>query len=247
MKLRIVTFNIHKGVSASSRKHILPEIKSLLHSLDADIVFLQEVQGAHHKRSEKFSDWPEDSQLEFLAAERWPYYFYAQCRVHKNGDHGNALLSKYPFTEVMNLDISSSRFSSRSLLYAQVQIAEDVRPLHLICTHFGLLRKERAKQFDSLNEFIADKIPETDALIIAGDFNDWQHDALELLAKSLNLQEVFHQQEGGHAKTFPAKLPLLSMDRVYYRGMQPTDQAIINTIKLSDHLPLMAEFELIKV
>jgi endonuclease/exonuclease/phosphatase family metal-dependent hydrolase len=243
MKLRIVTFNIHKGVSASSRKHILPEIKSLLHSLDVDIVFLQEVQGAHQKRSEKFSDWPENSQLEFLAAERWPYHFYAQCRVHKNGDHGNALLSKYLVTEFINLDISSSRFSSRGLLYAQVQIPKSAGSLHLICTHFGILRKERTKQFNSLNEFISGKVPEGDALIIAGDFNDWQHDALELLEKSLNLQEVFLHQEGGHAKTFPAKLPLMSMDRIYYRGMQPVDQAIIHTMKLSDHLPLMAEFE----
>ncbi|MSP53086.1 MAG: EEP domain-containing protein [Gammaproteobacteria bacterium] len=243
MKLRIVTFNIHKGVSANSRKHILPEIKSLLHSINPDIVFLQEVQGEHRKHSEKFADWPENSQLEFLANELWPHHFYAQCRTHKNGDHGNALLSKYPLNEVMNLDISSSRFSSRGLLYAQVQAETEGRPLHLICTHFGLLRKERAKQFSSLNEFIAGKIPEEEALIIAGDFNDWRLGALELLERSLNLKEVFHEQEGVYAKTFPAQLPLLSVDRIYYRGIHPTDQAVIPTIGLSDHLPLMAEFE----
>lgn len=243
MKLRIVTFNIHKGVSATSRKHILPEIKALLHELDADVIFLQEVQGEHRKRSERFKDWPEGSQADFLAKERWPHHFYAQCATHEHGDHGNALLSKFPFKELMTLDISSSRFSSRGLLYAQIAITPEAQPIHLICTHFGLLRKERTKQFTSLNEFIVEKIPENEALIIAGDFNDWRLGALELLEKSLHLKEVFQEQEGTHAKTFPAKLPLFSVDRIYYRGIEPINQAVIETIKLSDHLPLMAEFE----
>jgi endonuclease/exonuclease/phosphatase family metal-dependent hydrolase len=242
MKLRIITFNIHKGVSAHSRKHILPEIKHLLHKLDADIIFLQEVQGEHRKHSEKFADWPEASPLAFLAEDAWPHHFYAPCRTHKHGDHGNALLSKYPLKEVINLDISSSRFSSRGLLYAQVQMAETAHPLHLICTHFGLLRKERSKQFSSLNEFILKTIPEDESLIIAGDFNDWQLDGLHLLEESLNLKEVFHQEAGAHAKTYPSRLPLLSVDRIYYRGLKATHHAVIQTTKLSDHLPLMAEF-----
>ena len=245
MKLRIVTFNIHKGVSAASRKHILPEIKSLLHTLDADIIFLQEVQGEHRKRSERFDDWPEGSQANFLADERWPYHYYAQCSTHEHGHHGNALLSKYPLQEVTSVDISSHPFSTRGLLYAQVQVQENGVPLHLICTHFGLLRKERSKQFGSLNEFITSKIPEDHALLVAGDFNDWRLGAIELLEKSLNLKEIFYEKEGEYARTFPAKLPMLCMDRIYYRGLMPKHQAVIQTIKLSDHLPLMAEFDLL--
>ncbi|NOQ90769.1 MAG: EEP domain-containing protein, partial [Gammaproteobacteria bacterium] len=52
---------------------------------------------------------------------------------------------------------------------------------------------------------------------------------------------------GSYARTFPAVFPVLSMDRIYYRGLdvvhcqrlhdQPWD-------RLSDHTPLLAEFKL---
>ena len=45
MKLRIATYNIHKGVSAFGRKARIHGIKDAIDLLDADLVFLQEVQG----------------------------------------------------------------------------------------------------------------------------------------------------------------------------------------------------------
>ena len=43
--IKVLTYNIHKGFSASNLRFILHEIKSSLRHIDADVVFLQEVHG----------------------------------------------------------------------------------------------------------------------------------------------------------------------------------------------------------
>jgi endonuclease/exonuclease/phosphatase family metal-dependent hydrolase len=45
--LNVVTYNIHKGLSQFNRRIVLHEIRDRLRSLDADVAFLQEVQGKH--------------------------------------------------------------------------------------------------------------------------------------------------------------------------------------------------------
>ena len=44
MKIRVATYNIHKGVSGLRKRVRIHDVKLALHSMDADIVFLQEVQ-----------------------------------------------------------------------------------------------------------------------------------------------------------------------------------------------------------
>jgi len=242
MTLRVMTFNIHKGLNFTSRRHILPEIKHLLQEADPDIIFLQEVQGEHHKRKAKFTDWPEVSPLEYLAGEQWKYHYYGQNCLHDQGHHGNALLSKFPLHEPSNTDISTSNASSRGLLYSIIK-QENGSSLHLICTHFGLFKKERKEQFKALNNFIESNIPFHEPLILAGDFNDWRSSALQLLKEELLLTEVFHNLSGQYAKSFPTIVPLLKVDRIYYRGLTCHNGSILHTSKLSDHCPLLAEFE----
>lgn len=65
--LRICTYNIHKGFSQFNRRMVIHELRDRLRSLDADIVFLQEVQGLHLRHAQRHSDWPEQAQHHFLA------------------------------------------------------------------------------------------------------------------------------------------------------------------------------------
>lgn len=242
MQLRVLTFNIHKGLNLTSNKLVLPKIRALLQQLDADIVFLQEVQGEHLKRSGKFANWPTVTQTEYLAEGLWPHFFYGKNHIHEHGHHGNALLSKYPLSETINIDISSNRLSNRGLLYSRVIFPGYSTPVHLICTHFGLFKKERTQQFELLNEFIATKISADEPLLVAGDFNDWRSASLELLSTSLGLSEIFNITYGEYARSFPAEIPLLKVDRIYFRHLLPEHCEIIKTRNISDHLPLVAEF-----
>src|SRR6185437_3844210 len=67
--LTVVTYNIHKGLSQFNRRLVLHEIRDRLGSLDADVAFLQEVQGRHEKNAHRHVTWPEKSQHEFLCRD----------------------------------------------------------------------------------------------------------------------------------------------------------------------------------
>ncbi|MFZ2389941.1 MAG: endonuclease/exonuclease/phosphatase family protein, partial [Polaromonas sp.] len=84
-------------------------------------------------------------------------------------------------------------------------------------------------------------------VIVAGDFNDWRRRAHAVLAQGANLHEVFVQAYGKAARTFPARLPVLALDRIYVRnaiGHAPLVLPIRPWSHLSDHAPLAATIEL---
>ena len=242
--LNVLTFNIHKGLNATSRKLILSDIRKLFLALNPDIVFLQEVQGEHKKRQEKFTSWPVETHLNFLAGDEWPYHCYGDNHQHRHGHHGNAILSKFPLVEVNNIDISASQFSSRGVLHAQCEHPNVETPIHLLCTHFGLLKKEQKSQFEKLNRYIGQNTGINERLILAGDFNDWKGKSKSLLSSALNVAEAHRVIHGDYAKTFPAKLPLLKVDRIYSRNLKVQGASVIRSKKLSDHFPLQAWYEI---
>ncbi len=107
MELKIASYNIHKGVSAFGRRARIHEIKHALQLLDADLVFLQEVQGQHDHHAQRHAHWPAHAQHEFLAGETH-HAAYGMNAVYAHGHHGNALLSRYPIRAEHQLKQSAS-------------------------------------------------------------------------------------------------------------------------------------------
>ncbi|MDD2762187.1 MAG: endonuclease/exonuclease/phosphatase family protein [Methylomonas sp.] len=245
--LRVLTYNIHKGFDMSNRRFVLHQIRDALVAADADLLFLQEMQGEHKHKEQKVSDWPELSQSEFIAEGVWPYYAYGKNAIYEAGHHGNAILSKYPFESWENINVSPFTWASRSLLHGVIRLPSVNRDLHILCVHLGLIGMERRQQLTSLCERIDRHVPHDAPLIIAGDFNDWLGRAERQFHDHLGLQEVFKTTHGAHARTFPAWLPFLPMDRIYYRGFTPLDCERLSQAPwrvLSDHAPLAASFAL---
>ncbi|MCK4608119.1 MAG: endonuclease/exonuclease/phosphatase family protein [Gammaproteobacteria bacterium] len=243
--LRIVTYNIHKGFRAANLRFVLPQMREALQKLDADLVFLQEIQGKHEKKERRIANWPAEPQFEFLARKFWPHYIYGKNALYRDGHHGNAILSKFEFLEWENIDVSKYKRSSRSMLHGVVAVPGLAARLHLICIHFALFKTERAKQLSILKTRILEHVPEDEPLIIAGDFNDWRGQAEHYLEAELGLKEVFKITEGQHAKTFPSWNPKLAVDRIYCRGLEIVSCQRLYLMpwrKLSDHVPLLAEF-----
>lgn len=245
-RLKVLTYNIHKGFSAGNRRFILHQIKSLIRSLNSDVVFLQEIQGEHFHKSRKHNDWPDESQFEFLADEVWPHHAYGKNAIYEAGHHGNAILSKHPFIEWENIDVSYMKTASRSLLHGVIKLDASLPSVHVVCVHLGLLAMERHNQIKKLVERINAYVPASEPMIIAGDFNDWQGRSDNYIQRHLGITEVFKQQYGSCAKSFPSWMPLLAVDRIYTRGL-----SIVGCERLcespwrslSDHLPLIAEFQ----
>jgi endonuclease/exonuclease/phosphatase family metal-dependent hydrolase len=231
--VQIMTINVHKGFNLFNRRHILPELRDAVSTLSADMVFLQEVLGEHKKHSLRYQDWPGVPQYEYLADTMWPEFAYGRNAVYPDGDHGNALLSHYPILQYENRDVSIHGTERRGLLYCQLAVPGQPM-VHAVCVHLGLRQKHRLEQLRLLCELL-DSIPGDEAVIVAGDFNDWR------------LREAFVHCHGRPAKTFPAHWPLLRLDRIYVRNATFRNPRALYRkpwSHLSDHVPLIAEIGL---
>ncbi|MBF6624507.1 MAG: endonuclease/exonuclease/phosphatase family protein [Pseudomonas stutzeri] len=243
--VRILTVNTHKGFTALNRRFILPELREAVRSVSADIVFLQEVLGTHEKHALRFQDWPKMSQYEFLADSIWTDFAYGRNAVYPDGDHGNALLSKFPITRYENLDVSIGGPERRGLLHSVLQVPGH-NDFHAICVHLGLRESHRQKQLELLCQLL-DSLPENAPVVVAGDFNDWRLKAAQTLNRCAGMHEVFALSHGQVAKTFPARWPLLRLDRIYVRNASSHQPRILSNkpwTHLSDHLPLAVEIRL---
>lgn len=246
MKLKILTYNIHKGFDWGKRNYFLADIKTLVKSSKANIVFLQEVVGESTKYKKKGLI---DSQFEFIADSVWSHYSYAQNAIYDHGHHGNLILSEYPIASWKNVNITTNSLEKRGLLVCKIEIpGKKKRYIHVICAHLDLLQKGRAKQYNMLKNLVDSlEIPDTDPLIIAGDFNDWNQQAHDILEKELKMVEAHKDRYGLFAKTFPAFLPLLTLDRIYVRNLRVTNSYVVSKTEknhFSDHLPLFCEVEI---
>lgn len=239
--LRVATYNIHKGVQGIGPARRL-EIHNLGHAveqLDADLVCLQEVRKLHRREASYFKRWPELPQAEFLCPEGYEAVYQTNAFT-RHGEHGNALLSRWPVVSHGHEDMSDHRFEQRGLLHVCVQVNE--RPVHVVVVHLGLIAGSRVRQVERLSRFIEREVPHHEPVLVAGDFNDWGG-KLRGPMKNLGLRDC----DWLHALTYPSRLPLAQLDYVYARGMEPRGIMIPRGRiwwRMSDHLPLLAEFVL---
>ena len=245
-RLRVLSYNIHKGFSSANRRFVLQRIREVLEIIDADVVFLQEVLGAHSGHAGRVDDWPEQAQFEYIADKLWPHTAYGKNAIYSAGHHGNAILSKHGFTFTENIDISTTRLERRGLLHAALRLPGGDHDLHLICLHLDLHESGRRKQILHLCDRVASHVPAGAPLIVAGDFNDWRHHAGRLLEERLGMTEAHKTLHGNYAVSFPSWFPMLRLDRIYCRGAIPLASDALTGkpwSELSDHTPLFAEVE----
>ena len=243
MALRICSYNIHKGFSQFNRRMVVHELRDRLRSLDADLVFLQEVQGLHLHHASNHDNWPEEPQHEFLAEDFWHSTAYGQNVVYDHGHHGNAILSRLPIVGSHNQDVTHLQFERRGLLHCQIALS-DGSTAHCVCVHLSLFGRSRIRQMTALADYLDGIAPDGTPLIIAGDFNDWRNRADDVLAQRLGLTEVFGGVAGRPVKSFPAGLPMFRLDRIYVRGFA-VERAEVHFgapwSKISDHAALSAQ------
>ncbi len=252
--LRIVTWNIHKGVRGLGfRKRLeIHAMQQAIAKLDVDVICLQEVRRINHKEAAHFTQWPELPQADFLAPPGYEA-IYRTNAFTKHGEHGNALLSRYPVSSHAHEDMSDHRFEQRGLLHATLHIAG--KDVHVIVVHLGLIAASRQRQLAQLSQYIERDIPKRDALIVAGDFNSpiapvrWAQTALGsgngLLKSAAKAPKMLHALRG-HA-TFPSRLPVLQLDHVFTRHAKVISSHVpqgSEWVRMSDHLPLIVEIQL---
>jgi endonuclease/exonuclease/phosphatase family metal-dependent hydrolase len=245
--LTVMTVNIHKGFTFFNRKFMLHELRDAVRKVGADVVFLQEVQGTHNGHGKRFDDWPEAPHYEFLADDIWPQYAYGRNVSYPKGHHGNAVMSKFPILHDQNHDVSVGGPEKRGLLHCVLRVPGQPLDVHAICVHLGLAENHRQQQLELLCEMVRSEVPGNAPLIVAGDFNDWRRRAHDVLWEGVGLREVFVTAYGEPARTFPARFPLLCLDRIYVRNASVHLPVVLPRrpwSHLSDHAPLAAEIHL---
>lgn len=243
--LNVLTLNAHMGFSTSRRRFVLPALREAIREVSADLVFLQEVHGAHAQHARRHADWPIEPQYEFLADSIWTQHAYGRNAVYPHGHHGNALLSKFAILRHRNRDVSVHGHEQRGLLHCVLDVPGASRDLHAVCVHLGLRDSHRRQQLDLLCHLLQEDVPADAPVIVAGDFNDWRKRGHRLLA-ACGLEEAFVAADGRLARTFPSRHPVLPLDRIYLRGARARDPRVLKArpwSHLSDHAPLLARIE----
>ena len=237
--IRLLTLNAQQGFSAMRRRKLLSRIRDALRASRADLVFLQEVGGDHGE------DIPQQ-HYELLAEEVWAQHAYGRNVVATSGHQGNALLSKFPIVRWQNVDVSVDGVEPRGLLHCVLDVPQAAQPLHTVCVHLGLREAQRRWQVERLRALVADAIPRDAPLVIAGDFNDWRERAHRRMLADPSLAEIHASASQRPARTFPAWLPWLRLDRIYVRNLhhRPLELPRRPWSELSDHAPLAGEIRL---
>ena len=159
--------------------------------------------------------------------------------------------------------MSDHAYEARGILHCVVQV--DGVDVHCYVVHLGLFAGGRRRQTDALVEAVLHSAPAEAPVIIAGDFNDWANHLSDTLRTRLQVTEVFDARTqrpsmgallrrlrgiGAKiqpARTFPAAMPFLRLDRIYVRGFVIESAEVLHGAiwaKLSDHAPIVATLRL---
>lgn len=240
MQLRVMSYNIHKCIGGVDRKYKPERIIDTIRHYSPNIVLLQEVDlGVPRSRT--------DDQAALLADRLGFNYQLFQANVKlKQGCYGNAILSQYPLSHASNIDLTVPYKKKRRGLAAQVQIKHDghVRSIKVINVHLGLAAYERAIQVKRIvNDSYTSNNPHKLPVLLGGDFNDLWRNLCKKVLYAHGFISVL-----GKTKTYPALMPSLALDRIFYHGELKAINAFAGHIQLSraasDHLPVIADFSL---
>ncbi|HTL39066.1 MAG TPA: endonuclease/exonuclease/phosphatase family protein [Kofleriaceae bacterium] len=240
MKLKFVSYNIHKCIGGVDRRYEPERTAEVLRKLDADVLLLQEVdQGVPRSRGDKQTDVLAD-----LCGMRYRTW-YPNVEVRGGGQYGNAILSRYPLIESSNIDLTWRFKKRRSALHAVIRVrhGETDRTVHVYNMHLGLARFERRIQLKTfLDSHPFANLHHETPILVGGDLNDVYGGLSELLAPA-----GFRGIER-RPLTFPAWGPVRPLDAIFVRGnmdfmkLARCDSELAK--RASDHRPLVAEVRL---
>ena len=224
--IRVLTWNIHGGVGPDGICD-LARIVALIRRHEPDIVALQEVDSRRACGTERSFD--------YLKSSLGEHCVQAKAITAPDGEYGHVVISRWPMKETRLHDISMSGREPRRAI--ETTIATPQGPLHFVAAHLGLSFRERRRQADTLAGLAEAGEGPT---VMAGDFNDW------LWRGRVNAALWRRLPDRTWHRTFPARLPVARLDRVYSRPPGTlvgswTDPAARHA---SDHLPVVAEIAL---
>jgi len=238
--MRLLLHNIQYGTGRLRRfawlatllrttKHF-PSITRFVRHMDPDIIGLAEVDSGSYRARRK-------NQAEELAN----HLAYYHCHRVKYPDEGfgrkvpvlnkqaNAVLAREPILRTAFHDFESG--------FKSLAIEVELESVTLFLVHLALGIRARHRQLLELHDLIDGcRKPR----LVAGDFNTlsgvWE---LHMFLKATGLKSA----NASHQPTFPSWAPCRELDFICYDPSITPTRFKIPRVALSDHLPLMFDFE----
>jgi endonuclease/exonuclease/phosphatase family metal-dependent hydrolase len=179
-----------------------------------------------------------DDPLVALADAMGLHVTFAATRVHKRGEIGNAILSRWPIAGVSMLDLSFSRMERRVAVSARLRFEKG--SLDVVTTHLSLGDRTRHRQVLALLDH---PDLQTAPTLLLGDMNAWR----KCKATQVLNEELRDHHNLEWPASFPSAAPVFSLDRIYARGVRVLDLSAHFTRaaqRASDHLPVVARVRL---
>ncbi len=249
MKLRLMTYNIHRAIGLDRR--FRPErIEEVIRHHNPDICLLQEVDDGAPRSREL------DLARHFAEHLEYPHFAAGYNVSLRKGRYGNATLSRFPILRERNIDLTvgnkKRRGCQHTTIEAEVRSGHPHR-LEIFNVHLGLSARERERQAGLLvrsHEF-TDLDIQTPC-IIGGDFNDWRARLRPIFTEALQFQSASEHRTGAvtdrDLRTYPSFSPSGALDKIFIRGpirKHTCFRCRMNVNKVaSDHAPLIADLEL---
>jgi endonuclease/exonuclease/phosphatase family metal-dependent hydrolase len=240
MRLRVVTWNIHKGIGGVDRLYRLERTIMVLRELAPDLALLQEVSDDLPRS--KFHD-----QAEMLAeALHMPHVAFHPEHRFNMGGYGNAILSRWPLFDIHHVDLTIGTKKKRGVLQARARVRHEQgsRTVVINNMHLGLMGSERGLQ---LERFLAShpfqRLHERTPVVVGGDLNDvWGSLGPRFLAP------CGFRRAAPLSNTFPAAFPVRPLDGLFVRGDLVAVHGHAPRTALarqaSDHLPLVSDLSM---
>lgn len=207
-----------------------PNISRFVRHMDPDIIGLVEVDIGSYRTHRK-------NQAEELANE----LDYYHCHRIKYPDSGlgrrvpvlnkqaNAVLARQPIVRTAFHDFETG--------FKSLAIEVEFESLTLFLVHLALGMRARQRQLADLHNLIAGCAKPH---LVAGDFNTlsgvWE---MRMFLRATGLKSA----NAGHSPTFPSWAPCRELDFICHDPSITPVRFKIPKVRLSDHLPLMFDFE----
>ena len=227
-RISVATYNVHRwsGVNGRGRPDG-SRAGYVISELGVDVIALQEV----------LRPFRGEDPLEAIADGLGLHVAFAATRLHRLGELGNAILSRWPMAGVNVLDLSFSRMERRLAMAAQFPF-DGGGVVDVVATHLALGDRTRHRQVRSLLDHPHFQGGPT---LLVGDMNAWRR----CKATRTLEHELHHNLDW--PPSFPSTRPVLSLDRIYSRGakiLEIDSHASPAARSASDHLPVIAHVEL---
>ena len=243
--MRLLLYNIRYAAGVGKRFHLpvpysgylkrtngnLNQIIDFVREVSPDIIGLLEVDSGSY-RAEK------NNQAEAIASEikqyhlyqsKYPSYSLAQ-KVPVVNKQGNAILTSQK--------IIAHRFHYFSEGIKRLVIELELEYFNIFLVHLSLKFRHRHYQLQELHRMVKDV---DRPIMVAGDFNVfWGDQELQLFLAATGLISANGEGQPSH----PSRAPRRQLDYIFHSPEIQITDFFIPQVQLSDHAPLICDFEI---